>query len=260
MNEEIEKKYFEQYPKYRDMSELEKIDYEAEAMRKDKNVSDITFPQIEIDYTNTDRPTLEEYIKEHTQKLEPSHQKKIENLFDGGLDDKKSIQDISENLKVNIEKTREALKDVKDDSIERLKVEIDKAIEETTAQEDNNIPEDVKREFEELENIATRGKKLISNTEIYEMLLKIQGNLNDVAKNVQDKKQEQINITTMIFDRLRFIKGHISKWFLGILVISFLGGGVVFTTIYHNWDELTPTIDKLTSLFNFASSATKIVN
>lgn len=128
---------------------------------------------------------------------------------------------------------------------------------------EKEIPKKIREEFENLEkSIKNKSveKKMISNTEIYEKLLTLQANINDVSKNVQDKKQEQINITTMIFDRLRFLKAHISKWFFGILVITFLSGGVVFTTVYHNWDSLTPAIDKLTSLFNFANSAKRIVN
>ena len=156
-----------------------------------------------------------------------------------------------EKLETIIDKTIEEVKNLKED--EEIYPPLENVVEE-------EIPKEIKKQFEEVEEIIKQGQKVITNTQIYEMILLLQGNINDVSKNVQDKKQEQINITTMIFDRLRFIKAHMSKWFVGIMIAMFLSGGVVFVTVYHNWDSITPAIDKLTSMLNFASSAKRIVN
>ncbi len=158
---------------------------------------------------------------------------------------------VIENLETIVDKTIEEVKNLKED--EEIYPPSENVVEE-------EIPKEIKKQFEEVEQIIKQGQKVITNTQIYEMILLLQANINDVSKNVQDKKQEQINITTMIFDRLRFIKAHMSKWFVGIMIAMFLSGGVVFTTVYHNWDSITPAIDKLTSMLNFANSAKRIVN
>ncbi len=169
-----------------------------------------------------------------------------------------------------------ALTDVREPKkeIESLDNIVDKAIEEVVNLEEGQeiypkaekpiekqIPKEVKEQFEELEATIKKGvedKKMISNTELYEMLLKLQVNIADVDKNVQDKKQEQIKLYTLIFDRLRFIKAHISKWFLGVLIIAFTTGNVVGITIYHNWENITPVIDKVTAIFKIANTASKL--
>lgn len=99
----------------------------------------------------------------------------------------------------------------------------------------------------------------ITNEAIYDLLLKVQSSVNDVDKHVTNRKEENINVLKMIFERLKRITTRIGKWYIGILVIAFICGGVVFTSIYHNWEVLEPKIDKILGLAKIGNQTSNII-
>lgn len=98
----------------------------------------------------------------------------------------------------------------------------------------------------------------IDNLKLYELLLHLQESVNKVNTNVTNRKEENINVIKMIFDKIKFISTHMKKWFIGILVISFICGGITFTVIYHNWDQLAPILDKIVGITKIANNVSNI--
>lgn len=161
------------------------------------------------------------------------------------LEPTKKIESTVENASVGEEATKEEEKKLpfEDKGLEKI---IDDALKEVECLEN--------KEYEEMQKPATKEDIY----ELKELISKVKEQVNDVDIHVNNRNAEYINYLKLIFDRLKFIKGRIGKWFLISSIILVVGGGVTFTTIFYHWDNLEPKIDKILGVAKVASNVAKI--
>lgn len=176
----------------------------------------------------------------------------------------KETQHIPEEQSEEMTPNQQAMQKVieKPEHLQELEEIIEEALEETRGDE---IDEETIKQFEEMEAMNNCDKSPATKQDIEEIKNFIaQSHLNtskeliNCHKDVNHRSSEYINLLNMIFDRLKFIKKHMTKWFVTLMVISFICGGVTFTTIYHHWDNLSPHIDKILGIAKTANNISKV--
>lgn len=197
----------------------------------------------------------------------------VENLFDNTLDDKKEVELIEQAPHIDENQIDEAI----EESIEQLEneaiSEVQEPLEGDTAQEvetvQQEIPEEIKKQFEELETLEMQNatkqdiqdiKNLISDAK-YDTrhdLAEIRKEVANVSILIRTRETEYINYLKMIFERLKFLKGRIGKWFVISSIVLIIAGGATFTTIYHHWDTIEPKINAILGVVKIANNVSKV--
>lgn len=168
-----------------------------------------------------------------------------------------------EDLKLDKEAIKETLEHESEDESQEIDDIINESIDEIQAQEENiQVSEEIIKEYEEMEQTKPDQEPYCITKEdynkLYEKLNYIDEHILKVNRNVDTRNAEYINFLKLIFDRLKFLKGRIGKWFVISSIILVIGGGVTFTTIFYHWDKLEPKIDKILGVAKVANNVAKL--
>lgn len=176
---------------------------------------------------------LQGAIKKHFEGKE-----KIE-MIEQKVEPQEEIKEVEE-YKVDTEQLEEAVEESIKEAVEQEEIKQQK---EQTEEEKCEISEDVKKQFEQLESLEMQNATKQDIADLKEMIVKTRHEIADVNTAVTRREAEYINFLKLIFERLKFLKSKIGKWFLISSVVMIFAGGAIFTTIYHNWDTIEPRLN-----------------
>lgn len=198
----------------------------------------------------------------------------VENLFDNTLDDKKEEVELVEQAPhIDENQIDEAIEESIEELTNEATSEAEEQLTEDTPQEvetvQQEIPEEIKKQFEELETLEMQNatkqdiqdiKNLISDArhDIRHDLAETRKEVANVSILIRTRETEYINYLKMIFERLKFLKGRIGKWFVISSIVLIVAGGATFTTIYHHWDTIEPKINAILGVVKIANNVSKV--
>lgn len=180
----------------------------------------------------------------------------VQNVFENTLDEKKSIELVEQSPQIDEELIDEAI----EESIKEIENEPTITNEDVLTDElqDEVIPEEIIKQFEELETLDMQNATKQDIQDIKEILVSIRHEIADTKTEVTRRETEYVKYLSLIFDRLKFLKGRIGKWFIISSIIILIGGGVTFTTIYHHWDSIEPKINAILGVVKIANNVSKV--
>ena len=158
-----------------------------------------------------------------------------------------SLEDITESDIIDLVET-ETIENIIDDEIEKVK-------------EQEAIQEIQKENDEDEESLNNR-----TNDDIYEMLVKIRESNLTLNETISNKRTDALNYANTLLEYFKYIKGslsyikrHINKWFVYVLVlcsfVSFILGGVA----NENKESVYPIVDKAVSVWNSIGNSKKVM-
>jgi hypothetical protein len=95
----------------------------------------------------------------------------------------------------------------------------------------------------------------ISNLDLYREIMKSRKQVIDLQDNITTKRIEIINMYKAIMERCGDIFKHMRKWFIGAMIIAYIGGSVSGAYINQNWTNIKPYLSTILDISKIAKNS-----